>query len=707
MPSVFYTRQILPGYPKTHLPVQTPYLNCKTHFQLKIDTIYGLEENLLFISKDNNTLLQINHDKTVNPSLDQKIEDEDFVPICHVEFNHERSIDLDVIDKILSDQISQLNGSRNTHIRTDTIYESDINTGEDMKITNNWSNDNLNLLLNINSSLKNPPILEFLLQRMKIGEKIRIFCTSDYFSSFELRYNLNDISNHESIYPSHEINRNFEENFNESGYSNTNDTFKILNIKESNENKTMTNQQFISKFIILDIELNLFDLPEDDCVEEAKKYKEIGNKFFIKGNLEESIDNYIKGKRFVEDVNKFDNIEYKNLGIQVLSEILLNIAAIFLKNKNANNVIEHTSEVIKFFPTNENPYIQVKALFRRAQGKELNEEYESAIKDCELALQLQPLNGPVLTLLKELKKKRLLQRGKEKSFFSGFFKKDEGFNDTQISQKLLKRFKTENQNIKLSLDVIFRISEYCGFEFIKFAIINKNFKKIVDDDEWWMLVSLREKYYNPNKDPPVVKWKDYFKQVYSSVRKIYLLPRRLRQSTFEDVSELYRGGNNYFFESCKRIVSYLGETIQNEDRLVYEALKELSKYWTYNEIFKIYEVQADLGKLNNLDDSLRNIKEKVVEYYDEYEEEKNEKFSNNLLSKINSIENIDDAFNLLMQSNWDTQGIFPMLMRCVYVFYNIQPKSMKMGFYCSDGFLALILRDNRILKDETIIKWFQ
>uniref|UniRef100_A0A7S1PH00 F-box domain-containing protein n=1 Tax=Percolomonas cosmopolitus TaxID=63605 RepID=A0A7S1PH00_9EUKA len=467
----------------------------------------------------------------------------------------------------------------------------------------------------------------------------------------------------------------------------------------------------IPKYLVIEIESNIFDLPEVDRIKEARICKENGNKAFQGNNFDSALDHYFKGQSMVQEAYDFEIPSLRIEACNLLGEIILNICAILLKRNNASSVLQFTDEISKLFPNDENSYIMVKALFRRAQANAIREEYDAALQDLNHALTLESTNGALLSLRKRLLVKRKQQRSKEKTLYSAFFKKSSAFVDNEhyIAENLLKTLKSQEGHSGLPLNVVFNISEFLGFDIFNFALVCKDFHHVACElEDRWKLLCLRFKFYNASRDPDVYKWKNHCILVYKTVRWTFNLPNNLRRAAFPELAEVYRGSSEFFVDVCRRIADQMdkNKVYESEDAMIYSSLKELHRYWTLEKIYEFFGVQVEFGKPNTNEGTVELLNKNIEEYYHESAPEDRES-AKYMFERSKTITTVDEAFDMMMESQWGLHGTIPTLMRCGFTYYNIQPKNLKMGFFCSDGLLALILEDQGFLHEGTIRKWMK
>ncbi|KAK0176381.1 hypothetical protein PV328_000524 [Microctonus aethiopoides] len=112
--------------------------------------------------------------------------------------------------------------------------------------------------------------------------------------------------------------------------------------------------------------------------------KEKGNEEFQKGNWDEALRYYTSAIKSSNENNIEKAVFYKNR------------AAVYLKQKDYDNVIKDCNEALKTCPNDP------KALFRRCQAFEALEKYEEAYRDARFVINADPTNKAVKPILSRL-----------------------------------------------------------------------------------------------------------------------------------------------------------------------------------------------------------------------------------------------------------------------------------------------------------------
>ncbi|XP_018301457.1 peptidyl-prolyl cis-trans isomerase D [Mycetomoellerius zeteki] len=131
------------------------------------------------------------------------------------------------------------------------------------------------------------------------------------------------------------------------------------------------------------------------------KIKDSGNSYFTKQNYVDANRKYRKALRYYDWMNRQKNMSdtfYTSL-VDLRLTLLLNLAAVRLKQKEYRKVINLCNEVLETDNTNS------KALFRRGQAYTSLNEYKLGLKDLFQVFQL----CPDKTILKEIKKVKKME----------------------------------------------------------------------------------------------------------------------------------------------------------------------------------------------------------------------------------------------------------------------------------------------------------
>ncbi|XP_044253889.1 peptidyl-prolyl cis-trans isomerase D isoform X1 [Tribolium madens] len=165
---------------------------------------------------------------------------------------------------------------------------------------------------------------------------------------------------------------------------------------------------------------NDWDLQSDKrekLIENAiNRIKNSGNHFFKQSNYVDSERKYIKALRYIDwYLGLKENKNIKNIEDLKMNS-LLNLAAVRLKRHKYKEVIDLCSQVILKEPKNG------KAFYRRGQAKLALKDYDKAIKDLNVAINLHPNDNNIQAVLNVAKKKKLSYLKRERQFYGNFFK---------------------------------------------------------------------------------------------------------------------------------------------------------------------------------------------------------------------------------------------------------------------------------------------
>lgn len=153
-------------------------------------------------------------------------------------------------------------------------------------------------------------------------------------------------------------------------------------------------------------------MKQPEKISYAEKRKNIGNDLFKAGN-------FLRALKFYQAA--LSHIEYESdlsaEGKQALATIHSNIAAVHVKMNQFADAKKSCDSALKQDQNN------VKALFRRAQAEVGLGAPEDAISDLKKALQLEPSNAAVKSLLVKCKGSLKANREKQKSAFGGIFER--------------------------------------------------------------------------------------------------------------------------------------------------------------------------------------------------------------------------------------------------------------------------------------------
>eukprot|EP01091_Cochliopodium_minus_P012261 TRINITY_DN3682_c0_g1_i1.p1 TRINITY_DN3682_c0_g1~~TRINITY_DN3682_c0_g1_i1.p1 ORF type:complete len:200 (+),score=73.25 TRINITY_DN3682_c0_g1_i1:224-823(+) len=165
-------------------------------------------------------------------------------------------------------------------------------------------------------------------------------------------------------------------------------------------------------------------------IEEAKKLKEEGNKFFQGSEWRKALGSYHRSLLYVKGLDKSEasgmmmmkeehpiTEEEKKEIEAVFLVVHLNMAAVYLKISEWTKAINSCGEAIKLDPKN------AKAYFRRSQAYLSQRDVDRSEVDCKQALKLAPSDKAIKVHQKNIEREKERQNEKQKKAFKGMFGK--------------------------------------------------------------------------------------------------------------------------------------------------------------------------------------------------------------------------------------------------------------------------------------------
>ncbi|ODV79543.1 rotamase D [Suhomyces tanzawaensis NRRL Y-17324] len=148
--------------------------------------------------------------------------------------------------------------------------------------------------------------------------------------------------------------------------------------------------------------------------------KDIGTKLLKEGKLELSLAKYNKASGFLEEYFP-DDLSKEDLSTlySIKLACYLNAALVGLKLKNGKATIKAASSALEVEEIDDKS--KAKALYRKGMGYLLAKDEESAQKNLEEALEIQPNDAAILQGLKDVKNTIKVRREKQKKAMSKFF----------------------------------------------------------------------------------------------------------------------------------------------------------------------------------------------------------------------------------------------------------------------------------------------
>jgi histone-lysine N-methyltransferase SETD3 len=145
----------------------------------------------------------------------------------------------------------------------------------------------------------------------------------------------------------------------------------------------------------------------------AEKIKEMGNNRFRQKDWDRATDRYMQAIQFVDDVGAGEH--------ELRLSLWLNLAASNLKLEQFDSAVKSCDAALELEPKN------VKALYRRGCALMGLDEWTEAKSNFRTALELDPNNKGIRTELRKLMEQMKLAKQAEKTKFAGMFKKLSGF----------------------------------------------------------------------------------------------------------------------------------------------------------------------------------------------------------------------------------------------------------------------------------------
>ncbi|KAJ6822804.1 70 kDa peptidyl-prolyl isomerase-like [Iris pallida] len=183
-------------------------------------------------------------------------------------------------------------------------------------------------------------------------------------------------------------------------------------------------------------EKELWEMNSHEKVEAAEKTKQMGNNLYKFGKFLRAAKRCDKAVNYVNDDGPFENGEEK-LFKSLRVSCWLNHAACCLKLKDFQETIKLCSKVLDIEICN------VKALYRRAQAYMEAGDLCSAKLDVQKALEVDPQNRELKSLLLTLKQQQLENNRRDAKLYANMFERMR--KDTDVALKKLKVEKTSSE----------------------------------------------------------------------------------------------------------------------------------------------------------------------------------------------------------------------------------------------------------------------
>jgi len=177
------------------------------------------------------------------------------------------------------------------------------------------------------------------------------------------------------------------------------------------------------------------DYPDDEdkdvqnpeiALEIAKTVREVGNKLFKEGKVEQALHKYQKSIRYLDVHPVFPDgsaPELKQSFDALLSPLLLNSALAAIRSKpssseNAKTAVKNTDRVLSLELSTAD---KAKALYRRALAKVMLKEEDEAERDLVEASKLVPDDAAISSELSKIRQQKKEKREKEKNAYKKLF----------------------------------------------------------------------------------------------------------------------------------------------------------------------------------------------------------------------------------------------------------------------------------------------
>ncbi|XP_067620323.1 FK506-binding protein 59 [Eurosta solidaginis] len=151
-------------------------------------------------------------------------------------------------------------------------------------------------------------------------------------------------------------------------------------------------------------------LTDDERLKQSELYKTKGTKYFLKQNFSLALKMY---KKSTDIISEIDNDAAKKLKIASNS----NIALCYQKTNDYFEGKQACNEALKLDPQN------IKALYRRGQCNLAINEFNEALNDFEMVIELEPTNKAAVNQIQICKHRIKEANEKERKIYANMFKK--------------------------------------------------------------------------------------------------------------------------------------------------------------------------------------------------------------------------------------------------------------------------------------------
>jgi len=178
-----------------------------------------------------------------------------------------------------------------------------------------------------------------------------------------------------------------------------------------------------------------WQMNEDEKLEESEKLKAKGTEHFQEGKYKLALSKY---KRLVDLLQHETHLEGEKKARRdaLYHAAHLNMALCFLKKNETAECIKHCEKVLEENKDN------VKALYRRGQAYQHQNDFHEAVADYEQVLRLEPDNKAAQQGIQQCRQQLKLQKEKDKRLYSALFQKMASSKDAEADNK-----KEEQQNL--------------------------------------------------------------------------------------------------------------------------------------------------------------------------------------------------------------------------------------------------------------------
>ncbi|CAD5116259.1 DgyrCDS5167 [Dimorphilus gyrociliatus] len=158
---------------------------------------------------------------------------------------------------------------------------------------------------------------------------------------------------------------------------------------------------------------------KEECSRAFVTIKVAGNTLFKGGEYKKALRKYQKALKYVnhfcEEGPDLDEEEEKKIKVENALPLHLNLAAVYYKLQDYEKTVSECNEALELDGAN------TKALFRRAQAKRFQNEWESALTDLNLAAEKEPNDKAIKNEIIRIKNDVASYKKKEKMTYAKMF----------------------------------------------------------------------------------------------------------------------------------------------------------------------------------------------------------------------------------------------------------------------------------------------